>query len=58
MENLAIEQRVVTGYMEFAKGTASVSIASDMGPRMRTRFTGLEIASIIRSKLHGNIDRE
>jgi hypothetical protein len=58
MENLAKEQRVVTGYMEFVKGTASVSIASDMGPRIRTRFTGLEITSLIRGKPHGNMDGE
>jgi hypothetical protein len=56
MENLAKEQRVMTGYIEFVKGTAPVSIASDKGPRIRTRFTGLEIASPIRGKPHGNID--
>ena len=58
MENLAKEQRVMTGYMEFVKGTASVSIASDKGPRIRTRFTGLKVASLIRGKPYGNIDGE
>lgn len=56
IENLAIEQCVVTGYMGFVKGTASVSIASDMRPRIRTRFTGLKVASPTRGKPHGNID--